>query len=49
MKITYITSIINIILNNNFNVDSEIFDELHSLSVNQLALRYKQVYYAFAK
>lgn len=49
MKITYIRSIINIIMNNNFNVDGEIFDELHALSVNQLALRYKQVYYAFIK
>lgn len=47
MKITYIKSIINIIMNNDFQVDSEIFDELHGLSVNQLALRYKQVYYAF--
>lgn len=49
MKITYISSILNIISNNSFQVDAEIFDELHGLSLNQLAVRYKQVYYAFAK
>ena len=49
MRITYISSILNIIANNDFQIDSEIFDELHSLSLQQLALRYKQVYYAFAR
>lgn len=47
MKITYIKSILTIIANNDFVVDASMFDELHGLTLPELASRYKRVYYAF--